>query len=159
MAARESKRKEKARLAAGVVEAVVQTQAALSAAAVRLHGTDGAAGGRRSILRQLREQPGLTVPELARRRSVSRQYVQTVVNGLLADGLIETRPNPGHKRSPCLEATEAGIALIEEADRREAPFVEAIGAKFKRSELSETIDLLERLRAALDADVPEERHA
>src|SRR3546814_2333801 len=129
MAAKESKRKEKARLITEVVEAVAQAQVASSAAAGRLHGAEGAAGGRRALLHQLEQQPGLTVPELARLRGVSRQYVQTVVNDLVSGGLVEAQPNPGHKRSPRLQATKAGTALLEDSARREGPFAETLAAR------------------------------
>src|SRR3546814_6398768 len=77
MAAKESKRKEKARLMAEVIEAVAQTQAATSAATGRLHGAEGAASGRRALLRQLEQQPGLTVPDTSGARRGGKACVGT----------------------------------------------------------------------------------
>lgn len=151
MAAKEGKRKEKVRLLVEVVEEIGRVHGAVAAAAARLHGPEGAAGGRRGILRQLREEGPLTVPELARLRGVSRQYVQTVVNDLTAAGHIEAKPNPDHKRSPRLSVAKSGVAFLEAAADREEPFAEALAADFKRSELGEALDLLQRLRTALDS--------
>mgnify|MGYP003139197899 CR=1 FL=1 len=154
MAAKEGKRKEKVRLLVGVVEEIGRVHASIAVAAARLHGPEGAAAGRRAILRQLRDEGPLTVPDLARLRGVSRQYVQTVVNDLVAAGHIETKPNPEHKRSPRLSVAKAGIAFLDDAARREEPFAEALASDFKRSELNGALDLLQRLRAALDSHGP-----
>ncbi|MFN4090578.1 MAG: MarR family winged helix-turn-helix transcriptional regulator [Alphaproteobacteria bacterium] len=155
MAAKEAKRRERVRLLAALVEEIGRVQAAHVAAGARLHGPDGAAAGRRAILRQLRDEGPLTVPDLARLRGVSRQYVQTVVNDLVAAGHVDTQPNPGHRRSPFLIAAEAGCAHLDEAARREEPFAETVAAAFKRSELADALDLLQRLRTTLDTYAPE----
>lgn len=57
-----------------------------------------------------------TVPQIGRSLGHPRQLIQRAANALVADGLIETRPNPDHKRAPLLRATDKGVALKREAD-------------------------------------------
>jgi len=53
---------------------------------------------RRGVLRSLARLGPQTVPQMAGARPVSRQHIQTIVNALAADGLVETIDNPAHKR-------------------------------------------------------------
>lgn len=55
----------------------------------------------------------LTVPQIARRLSVSRQSVQRVANELTADGMAAFEPNPDHKASPILALTTTGRQALE----------------------------------------------
>jgi DNA-binding MarR family transcriptional regulator len=55
----------------------------------------------------------LTVPQIARRLSVSRQSVQRVANELTADGMTTFEPNPDHKASPILALTTTGRQALE----------------------------------------------
>jgi DNA-binding MarR family transcriptional regulator len=55
----------------------------------------------------------LTVSQIARRLSVSRQSVQRVANELTADGMATFEPNPDHKASPILALTAAGRQALE----------------------------------------------
>lgn len=57
-----------------------------------------------------------TVPQIGRSLGHPRQLIQRAANALMADGLIEARPNPDHKRAPLLRATDKGLALKREAD-------------------------------------------
>ena len=56
----------------------------------------------RAVLEFLSAAEGLTVPEIAARYQVSRQHIQVTVNGLVGKGLLTTRENPQHKRSPLI---------------------------------------------------------
>lgn len=49
-----------------------------------------------------------TVARTARRMGISRQALQKVANGLVADGIIALEPNPDHKSSPLLRLTDRG---------------------------------------------------
>ncbi|WP_195758341.1 MarR family winged helix-turn-helix transcriptional regulator [Kangiella sp. HZ709] len=60
-----------------------------------------------NILKSIINQP-LTVPDLAKERGVSRQYIQKFVNSLVADGLVEKVHNEQHKRSYLIKATNRG---------------------------------------------------
>lgn len=68
----------------------------------------------RAVLEILHKYGEQTVPELAARLEIQRQYVQIMCNETLASGFIEQRANPRHKRSPILALTDQGSTLIED---------------------------------------------
>ena len=57
-----------------------------------------------------------TVPQIGRSLGNPRQVIQRAANTLIAAGLIETAPNPHHKRAPLLLATRKGKLLKHRAD-------------------------------------------
>lgn len=59
-----------------------------------------------------------TVPELGRRLGHPRQVMQRAVNELIAAGLIETLPNPQHKRIRLLRLTGSGRLFKQDSDVR-----------------------------------------
>ena len=59
-----------------------------------------------------------TVPQLARARPVSRQHIQTMVNQLAENGLVELIDNPAHRRSKLVRLTDAGRARFSELDAK-----------------------------------------
>lgn len=67
----------------------------------------------------------LTVASAARRLGLARQSVHRVMNELVADGLVQSAPNPDHKRSPLMSVTPAGertlaeLVRLADADRSE----------------------------------------
>jgi DNA-binding MarR family transcriptional regulator len=82
-----------------------------------------------------------TVPQIGRSMGQPRQLIQRAANALVDAGLIETAPNPDHKRAVLLRATEQGTRLKREADVR----ADAIAA-----ELSADMDI-EAAQAATQA--------
>jgi len=96
----------------------------------------------------------LTVPEIARSMGLTRQGIQKQVNLLIGDGLVSTRDNPTHERSPLVELTVAGRAAYSRAEQRWA--IEAaclakgrsLGAL--KSAVRELDELTERLRATAE---------
>ena len=57
-----------------------------------------------------------TVSQIARSFGVARQLVQRAADGLEESGLIESQPNPDHKRAALLVATAEGTAAKRRAD-------------------------------------------
>ena len=72
-------------------------------------------GGRGAwgVLHSLVAEGPQTVPQLARTRPVSRQHIQKIANELMEAGLIESVPNPAHRRSRLLAITASGRAEYE----------------------------------------------
>jgi DNA-binding MarR family transcriptional regulator len=83
----------------------------LSAIAEILFADLGVTGPARGVLRDLFVDGERTAPELARRKSVSRQATQVVLDDLVAKGYVATTHNPRHKRSKLYVLTPEGIAL------------------------------------------------
>lgn len=91
----------------------------LTAAAERLLADLGVEAPARSVLRDLFFDGEQTAPDIARKRPVTRQAVQPVLDNLIARGFVSTKPNPRHKRSKLYLLTPAGIELCVEIQRRE----------------------------------------
>lgn len=83
----------------------------LSAIAETLFADLGVSGPARGVLRDLFVDGERPAPELARRKSVSRQAAQVVLDDLVARGYVATTQNPRHKRSKLYALTPEGIAL------------------------------------------------
>jgi DNA-binding MarR family transcriptional regulator len=58
----------------------------------------------------------LTAPQVGAAMGVTRQGAQKQLNLLLDEGMLESRSNPAHKRSPLYRLTPKGRALYAQAD-------------------------------------------
>jgi DNA-binding MarR family transcriptional regulator len=77
-----------------------------------LHGRLKVTAPMRAVLEFLQARGPTPVPRIARSRGVSRQHIQTIVNELLDEGLVELRDNPAHRRSCLVALTAVGDATI-----------------------------------------------
>lgn len=109
-------------------------------------------GGLRSILRGLDKQGEQTVPELARARSVSRQHVQTLVNQLVEEGLVEFIANPAHKRSPLARLTPRGRKTVAAMNRGEAKLLGQADLGAPDKKLIEAAETLSAVRAYFESE-------
>ena len=117
--------------------------------AQEIHGGSPLAGGRRGVMVNLLEDGDQTVPELARRRPVSRQHIQVLVDELLRDGLVRRRPNPAHRRSKLVSLTPKGRKAIRAMLEREVRLLRRLDLGADRGRLMAAAHLLEELRTAL----------
>ena len=106
----------------------------------------------RGVLRDAAAEPLRTVPEIAALRPVSRQYVQKVVNALVAAGLAELLANPRHKRSKLVAPTKLGLASLDEFARRERPILlhAAESVRADEEQIEAALNLLRRLSSHMD---------
>jgi len=96
--------------------------------AEQIYGEEGRSAAVRGVLRGLVRYGAQTVPMLARTRFVTRQYMQELVDKLIASGLAERTPNPRHRRSPLVRATARGETLVKRMDEiDERVLVAAVG--------------------------------
>ena len=116
-----------------------------------LHLDLGVTAAKRSLLLTLDREGPQTVPDLARERLVSRQVVQTQVNDLLEEGLVESQPNPRHRRSTLLALTSKGDRLIQKMLAKESELVKTSPHAPTTAELREMCARLQRLREGLEA--------
>lgn len=92
-----------------------------------------------------------TVPQIGRSFGQPRQLVQRAANSLMAAGLIESAPNPDHKRAVLLRATEQGLALKREIDARADAIAEGIGAALDVENVRVATAALRAVRKQLEA--------
>ena len=130
--------------------AVVYAGFALSAAMERVHGEGAFSSGRRALLLNLRDMGEATVPKLAAMRSVSRQYIQQLIDALREERLVAARDNPAHRRSPLYRLTQKGSTRLEAMLARETPLFEALSLAVDAKEAVRVTRLLRELRTIAD---------
>lgn len=107
----------------------------------------GLAAGPRLILEWIAENPGLTVPEIARMRHVSRQHIQVQVNALYERGYIEALSNPDHARSYKYRLTKGGQKAYKAIKARLEYLLEPLA---NQEGLAMGSELLEQFSAILE---------
>ena len=112
----------------------------------RVYGHEGISMGRRSVLLVLFFGGSQTVPQLAQAQSVSRQYIQKLVNQLAGEGYITFVENAAHKRSHLVQLTTEGRTYMEAMLRREMKIVSAQVIDFPVEALAETARMLQAIR-------------
>ncbi len=121
-----------------------------------LHRDKQLSGCRRGILDNLAFEGALPVPELARRRKVSRQFIQTTINELLEQGWVEPITNPLHRRSSLFALTDTGHSVFQQIKAREAAFLTELPMPdVSPQDLEITLATLQKLTRTLHAALPE----
>lgn len=113
--------------------------------------------GRRGVLRSLDRFEPQSVPQMARARPVSRQYIQTLVNKLVVDGYVELAENPAHKRSPLVRLTSKGKQFVQETYRRETKLFSDLPISVGKQELQVAASVLQRVREFFESHEWKER--
>lgn len=110
-----------------------------------------------AALLALREDPGISSAELARRCLVTPQTMSTVIKNLEDKQAIGRRPHPsiGHVQQAFL--TPRGEALLAEADRAAVEVERQLANSLSPPERSQLANLLERCIDALGAAQPPDR--
>jgi DNA-binding MarR family transcriptional regulator len=114
-----------------------------------LHHGERVTAGMRAVLEALDRAGSAPVPEIARRRQVSRQHIQVLVNALLAEELISTQDNPAHRRSPLVQLTPAGALMIRRMKKREQRYLARLEVAVGPGEFARARRTLENLREAM----------
>ena len=122
-----------------------------SQAAETLHAEEAVTVGMRAVLEYLDRRGASTVPDIARERHVSRQHVQTLVNALLEQEMVEQQDNPAHKRSCLIALSPEGLRAIKRMRGREARHLAALPLDLSEAELQRTCRALAKVRAAIGA--------
>jgi DNA-binding MarR family transcriptional regulator len=133
-----------------VIDEASRVHFRLGALAERIHHEGLSSSGRRAILRNVIELGAQTVPELARMRPVSRQFIQTLVNALVEEGWVSLEPNPAHRRSRLVTATPQGQRVFAEMLAKEAPAAAWLLDRFTEDELKTAAAFLEAFRVRVD---------
>lgn len=116
-----------------------------------LHADEPVSMGMRAVLEFLQRNGPAPVPEIARRRMVSRQHVQVLANALEERELVTRAPNPAHRRSALVRLTREGERTITRMRRREARLYDRADVGLRREEVERAARALARVRSALAA--------
>jgi MarR family 2-MHQ and catechol resistance regulon transcriptional repressor len=129
----------------------------LSAIAEDLFADLGLGPPERGALRDLFVEGESAVPDLARRKAVSRQSVQAVLDRLVAKGFVRTEINPRHKRSRHYVLTQAGIETCVEIQRREMEKIGSLLSGAGDADFAKAAAAVASLNAVLAADLDQRR--
>jgi DNA-binding MarR family transcriptional regulator len=114
--------------------------------------TDWGAGSW-GLMRLLQADGLKTAPEIARMRSVSRQYIQKLANELVGSGWLVMVDNPRHRRSKMLRLTKSGEGQLAAMNARLGGYVDQMAGDFAPPQLRTTLETLLHFRGALNARV------
>jgi len=103
----------------------------------------------RLLVQSLDREGAQTVPHLAKARGVSRQHVQTAVNGLISAKLVEASTNPAHRRSNLIDLTPAGRKFAESLRAKEAAAMADVDLGISAKELENIAESLSGLHKRL----------
>lgn len=103
----------------------------------------------------LDENPGISAAALARLCGVTPPTMNTVLTNLQDRGLIERTPHAWHKNILETRLTEAGAAVMRDADARAVRVERAVAAGFTDAERATLQDLLTRCADLFDSVRPE----
>jgi len=124
----------------------------LRVAAEQIHRQGEMTSGKGGVLAGLYRFGSQTVPQMARARPVSRQYIQTLVNMLADDGLVEFIENPAHKRSHLVCLTKKGEELIEKMINRQKRLLSRINVGIPERDLIRAAEILRDLREFFEGE-------
>ncbi|MFD6154879.1 MarR family winged helix-turn-helix transcriptional regulator [Nocardia sp. NPDC060256] len=108
-----------------------------------------------SALLFLDENPGISAAALARLCGVTPPTMNTVLTNLQDRGLIERTPHAWHKNILETRLTEAGAAVMKDADARAVRVERAVAAGFTDAERATLQELLARCADLFDSVRPE----
>jgi len=126
----------------------------LRAFADDMHADLSITASMRAVMESVFDQGRQSVPEIARRKGVSRQHIQVNVDALCDRGLVELRANPAHKRSSLVVLTRKGRAAFESIRAREALALEKLADGLPEQEVESALKLLRALRQRLEQSTP-----
>ncbi|MFD7013170.1 MarR family winged helix-turn-helix transcriptional regulator [Streptomyces sp. NPDC059928] len=113
---------------------------------------EGLSVGVRAVLNLLREHGSMTVPQMGRAQALSRQFVQRMVNDAAERDLVESVPNPTHKRSSLIRLTEHGRTAITAVTDRERALLRQVGVDLTDTEVDACLRVLSRLLELMGND-------
>jgi DNA-binding MarR family transcriptional regulator len=124
-----------------------------AAAADRALGPLGLTAGDRALLEFLAREPGpISVAELARRRSVSRQHIHQSLDRMPNPAWIERVPDPHDARSMLLRLTADGRAVWKKIRRVDRTMLRRIARHVNDARAKAAARTLREIRRALGDD-------
>ncbi len=114
-------------------------------------------GAQRGVMRDLFIEGEATAPEMARRKPVTRQSIQPVLDSLVERGFVRSDDNPRHKRSKLYSLTPAGIALCVDLQQRELAVIREMIAGMSKADFAAAAAALRAMNQRLDEKINADR--
>lgn len=96
-----------------------------------------------------------TVANIGRLMGLTRQAVQRVVNEMTLAGLLESAPNPHHKRAVLVRPTPRGHAIFEELTAHQVVWANALAEGLSEQDIERANVVISRITAELESKVGE----
>lgn len=122
---------------------------ALSAVMDSVHERAGLRTSQCKVADALERAGPASVPDIAARLGVSRQFVQTICNEFEEMGIITFNDSPRHKRSKLVVLTEKGRRTLARAWQYEAGVIETALPGINADDTAAATALLAQLRTKL----------
>jgi DNA-binding MarR family transcriptional regulator len=98
-----------------------------------------------------------TVAQIGRSLGYPRQVIQRAANTLIAAGLVETAPNPSHKRAMLLVATREGRSRKQQAETHAEDVIRPLLARLDAAKCRSVAEDLRELRSEIEAFLRSQR--
>lgn len=99
----------------------------------------------RAVMEPIFDTGPCTVPAIAKRLIVERQFIQRVANDLMKTGYMVRKPNPDHKRSWLLSLTEKGQVTMERIMAREADVLREVMTEIPGEDIKTALKVIAHL--------------
>jgi DNA-binding MarR family transcriptional regulator len=132
--------------------------AEVQALAIRLKQSTDLPPAEHAVLGIIDRHGPVTVPQIARERSTSRQNIQILVDRLEKEGRVELHQNPAHKKSGLVSLTRHGKKCLEEGQPGWEDLLLELNSGVSEVEIGETIRVLGRIRNLLSKAKKAENH-
>lgn len=93
---------------------------------------------------------GRTVPQIARKMGMARQSVQRIADLLAEARLVRFEPNPDHRRSSILRATDEGSRLRDRLERQLRGWEQTVEDLVETEDLETALVVLRAIRSGLE---------
>jgi DNA-binding MarR family transcriptional regulator len=133
--------------------------AEVRALAIRMRQRADLPPAEHAVLEIIDRRGPMTVPQIARERSTSRQNVQILVDRLEREGRVELHQNPAHKKSALVGLTGFGKKWLEESQTGREDLQLQLDSCVSEVEIGEVIRVLSRIRNLLSKRKRDENHA
>lgn len=110
------------------------------------------------VLAALRYAPEpLPTASIARNMGLTRQAVQRNVDLLTDRGMVNSKPNPHHRRAKLIVLTDTGLDAVRRAERAAAPIDQAIAERVGDQRICDAVATLEAIGVVLAEELSASR--
>ena len=124
----------------------------ITALATRLRQRADLPHAEHSVLEMLNRFGPMTVPQIARARSTSRQNIQILIDRLEALSRVEFKGNPAHKKSALVGLTEKGKASLQAGEHARKDLLVDLGSRLSETEVRGATSVLSKVRVLLSSN-------